>query len=55
MWSTKPGHQVKVVKYQNEVNDENRETNKTYLYRRFHVKCGSADYRTGLKEHHVYH
>jgi hypothetical protein len=32
-WSTESGHRVKVVNYQNEVNNDNRQTNKTEVFR----------------------
>ncbi len=47
-WSTNTVHRVKVVKYQNEVNDDSRKENETVVHRRLQARCaGSGDRARG--------
>ena len=48
MWSTKSGHRVKVVKWPNEVNDDNRKEKAKQLHGRFQTGRSGAGYGARL-------
>ena len=50
MWSTKSGHRVKVVKWPNEVNDDNRKEKAKQLHGRFQTGRSCAGYGARLQD-----